>query len=70
MSYFNAKNRQASAAAMNESTVWSRVISPLLLLAEAQDVKAWSQVPIGAVLVATLRRALASVGRPSVCIDA
>ena len=32
-----------SATAMSESTVWSRVIYPLLMLAEVRDVKAWSK---------------------------
>lgn len=48
--FFRAKNVAASATAMNESTVWSRVIYPLLLLAEVKDVKAWSQVSLSATL--------------------
>ena len=34
----------------NESTVWSRAIFPLLMLAETGAVRAWSQVPVRAEL--------------------
>jgi hypothetical protein len=50
VAFYTAKNFASSATAMNESTVWSRVIYPLLMLAEVQDVKAWSQVPLSAVI--------------------
>ncbi len=48
VAFYTSKNFGASATAMNESTVWSRVIYPLLMLAEVRDVKAWSQVPLTA----------------------
>lgn len=52
VAFFTAKNLSASATAMNESTVWARVIYPLLLLAEVRDVKAWSQVALSATMPA------------------
>jgi len=52
VAFYTAKNFAASATAMNESTVWSRVIYPLLMLAEVRDVKAWSQVPLSATIPA------------------
>ncbi len=60
--FYTSKNVSASATAMNESTVWARVIYPLLMLAEVRDVRAWSQVPIMASVpsrdaAAALRRA-------------
>ncbi len=35
-------------AAVNESTLWARAIYPLLMLAERDDVRAWSQVGVRA----------------------
>ena len=52
VAFYTAKNFAASATAMNESTVWSRVIYPLLMFAEVRDVKAWSQVPLTATIPA------------------
>jgi Clp amino terminal domain, pathogenicity island component len=37
-----------SIVLMNEATIWSRVIYPLLLLAEQGGLEAWSQVPLKA----------------------
>jgi hypothetical protein len=31
---------------LNEATIWSRAIYPLLLLAEQDDIRAWSEVPL------------------------
>lgn len=50
VSFYTSKNFATSATAMNESTVWSRVIYPLLMLAEVRDVRAWSQVPLTATI--------------------
>ena len=33
---------------MNEATIWSRAIYPLLVLAEHNDIRAWAQVPLRA----------------------
>ena len=33
---------------MNEATIWSRAVYPLLLLAEANPIQAWAQVPLKA----------------------
>jgi hypothetical protein len=33
---------------MNEATIWARAIYPLLVLAEADDIQAWAQVPLRA----------------------
>jgi hypothetical protein len=33
---------------MNEATIWSRAIYPLLLLAESEPIQAWAQVPLKA----------------------
>lgn len=33
---------------MNEATIWSRAIYPLLLLAETGPIQAWAQVPLRA----------------------
>src|SRR5215208_1786082 len=33
---------------MNEATIWSRAIYPLLLLAETGSIQAWAQVPLKA----------------------
>ncbi|PSB31503.1 hypothetical protein [Stenomitos frigidus] len=33
---------------LNEATIWSRAIYPLLLLAEQGDIRAWSEVPLAA----------------------
>lgn len=35
---------------MNEATIWSRAIYPLLLMAETKTVQAWAQVPLRATL--------------------
>jgi hypothetical protein len=43
--------RAVLAVRANESTVWSRAIFPLLMLAETATVRAWSQVPARAELV-------------------
>jgi len=31
---------------LNEATVWARAVYPLLLLAETQDIRAWSELPL------------------------
>jgi hypothetical protein len=36
------------ATVMNEATIWSRAIYPLLMLAEQGDIRAWVQVPLRA----------------------
>jgi len=36
------------SAVVNESTLWARAVYPLLMLAERDDVRAWSQVPLRA----------------------
>jgi len=33
---------------MNEATIWSRAIYPLLLLAESNDIEAWAEIPLSA----------------------
>jgi hypothetical protein len=33
---------------VNEATIWARAIYPLLVLAEREDIRAWSQVPLTA----------------------
>lgn len=33
---------------MNEATIWSRAIYPLLMLAETENIQAWSEVPLKA----------------------
>jgi hypothetical protein len=42
--------RDVLTVAANESTVWSRAIYPMLMLAEEQRVRAWSQVSLRAEL--------------------
>ncbi|MDB9529063.1 hypothetical protein PN498_23925 [Oscillatoria sp. CS-180] len=41
-----ARLRNDRPQLMNEATVWARAIYPLLMLAERDSVRAWSQIPI------------------------
>ncbi len=43
-----ARLRYADTTLMNEATIWSRAIYPMLVLAEQQDIQAWAQVPLRA----------------------
>lgn len=45
--------RRTEATLVNEATIWSRVIYPLLVLAERDGVQAWSQVPLAATVADT-----------------
>ncbi|MFO0650714.1 MAG: hypothetical protein U0326_31110 [Polyangiales bacterium] len=42
--------RDFDTVTVNESTLWARAIYPLLVLAEEERVRAWSQVPVRATL--------------------
>jgi hypothetical protein len=42
--------RGIHVALINEATLWSRLVYPLLLTAERDSIKAWSEVPISAQL--------------------
>lgn len=50
LSWIVARVRAVLTVRANESTVWSRAIFPLLMLAESGTVRAWSQVPVRAEL--------------------
>ncbi len=41
--------RNYQLSLMNEATIWSRAIYPILLLAETAPIQAWAQVPLRAV---------------------
>ncbi len=47
-----------STARVNEATLWARAIYPLLMVAEADDVRAWSQVALSVVVRGTELRGL------------
>jgi hypothetical protein len=44
---------------INEATLWARAIYPLLMVAEVDDVRAWSQVPLSVVVRRSNLRGLA-----------
>ncbi|HSN98582.1 MAG TPA: hypothetical protein VLS89_09790 [Candidatus Nanopelagicales bacterium] len=46
--YLTAKLAQAQPTTLNEATIWSRAIYPLLELAETGRVRAWAEVPLSA----------------------
>lgn len=46
--YIRNRLRYADTSLMNEATIWGRAIYPLLILAEAEPVQAWAQVPLRA----------------------
>ena len=46
--YLTAKLAQAQTTTLNEATLWSRAIYPLLELAETDRVRAWAGVPLTA----------------------
>jgi hypothetical protein len=46
--YLTAKLSRAQPITLNEATVWSRAIYPLLELAETDRVRAWAEVPLSA----------------------
>jgi hypothetical protein len=47
-----ARLQRDALTLLNEATLWSRAIYPLLMLAEQDDVRAWAQVPLRAPLAA------------------
>lgn len=48
LAYLTGKLAAARPTTLNEATLWSRAIYPLLELAETDLVRAWAQVPISA----------------------
>ncbi|WP_437670713.1 hypothetical protein [Sorangium sp. So ce131] len=46
--YLTAKLARAQPTTLNEATLWSRAVYPLLELAEMDHVRAWAEVPIAA----------------------
>ena len=45
---FRADLEELELIAMNEATLWSRVVYPLLVLAEQEHIRAWAGVPLKA----------------------
>ena len=45
---FKADLEELELIAMNEATLWSRVVYPLLVLAEQEHIRAWAGVPLKA----------------------
>ena len=48
---FRADLEELELIAMNEATLWSRVVYPLLVLAEQEHIRAWAGVPLKATYV-------------------
>lgn len=48
IAYISSHLRYADTVLMNEATLWSRAIYPMLMLAEHQPVQAWAQVALRA----------------------
>jgi hypothetical protein len=46
--YLTGKLSNARTTTLNEATIWSRAVYPLLELAETDDVRAWAEVPLAA----------------------
>lgn len=46
--YLTAKLVRAQPTTLNEATIWSRAVYPLLELAETDRVRAWAEVPVAA----------------------
>lgn len=46
--YLSSKLAHAQPTTLNEATLWARALYPLLELAEAGPIRAWSEVPIAA----------------------
>src|SRR5262245_47481006 len=44
--YLTAKLAQAQPTTLNEATIWSRAVYPLLELAEIDRVRAWAEVAL------------------------
>ena len=48
LQYLTAKLAQAHPTTLNEATLWSRALYPLLELAETGRVRAWAEVTLAA----------------------
>jgi len=48
LGFITRRLRHLSATLVNEATIWSRVVFPILVLAERDGLQAWAQVPMHA----------------------